>query len=151
MVKFPWSSKAEEPSFRPLDGNTSFLLNLDGHRVVALRLPTKVAMELSGQELLASVGFLSKLKAKLGLGSVAETEHWWTVTNVNNPLLDEHDKLKALVAQELANATGTAINKSDLAISASIPIDGDEQSPEVVRHQESPSTPRAQPAQVVSN
>jgi hypothetical protein len=151
MVKFPWSSKAEEISIKSLDSNAGFLLNLDGHKVIALRLPSEVAMELSGQELLESVGFLSKLKAKLGLGSVAETEHWLMVTNVDNPLLDEHDKLEALVAQELTNATGTAVNKSDLAISASVPINGDETPPQVVRHEESPPTPTAQRAQAVSN
>lgn len=149
MVKFPWSSKAEEASFKPLDGNASFLLNLEGHKVVALRLPTKVAMELSGQELLGSVGILSKLKAKLGLGSAAVTEHWWTVTNVDNPMLDEHDKFEALVAQELTSATGTTINKSDLAISASVPINEDEQ-PNVVRREESLPTPPAQTAQAIS-
>lgn len=146
MLKFPWSLKAEETSFKPLDSSASFLLNLEGHRVLALRLPSKVAMELSGQELLESMGILSKLKAKLGRGSVAETAQWWTVTNVDNPLLDERDKFEALVAQELTNATGAAVNKSDLAISASVPIDGDEQSPEVVRHEESPPIPTAQPA-----
>jgi len=151
MARFPWSSKAEEATFKPLNDNASFLLNLEGHRVVALRLPTKVAMELSGQELLESVGILSKLKAKLGLGSVAETVHWWTVTNVDNPLLDEHDKFEALVAQELTNATGTAVNKSDLAISASVPTDLNHQPPQVVRHEEIPPTPTVQDGKAVSN
>lgn len=144
MVRFPWSSGVEETSFKPLDGNASFLLNLEGRKVVALRLPSRVAMELSGQELLGSVGVLSKLKAKLRLDSVAETEHWLTVTNVDDPLLDERDKLEALVAQELTTASGTAVNKSDLVISAIVPINGDEQPPEVMRHEESPPMPTAQ-------
>lgn len=135
MVKFPWSSKAEETSFKPLDSNASFLLNLEGHKVVALRLPSKVGMELSGQELLERVGMLSKLKAKLGFGSAIETERWLTITNVDNPLLDEHDKFEALVAQELTTATGTPVNKTDLLISASVPIDEDEP-PDLVKHEE---------------
>ncbi len=150
MVKFPWPSKAEEASFKPLESNASFLLNLEGHKVVALRLPSKVAMELSGQELLEPASMLSKLKARLGLGSVAETEHWLTVTNVDNPLLDEHTKFEALVAQELTTASGTAVNKSDLVISASVPIDGDEP-PDLVRHEERLPAPTPQLAPTTSN
>ncbi len=150
MVKFPWSSKAEETSFKPLESNASFMLNLDGHKVVALRLPSKVAMELSGQELLEPAGMLSKLKAKLGLRTAAETEHWLTVTNVDNPLLDEHHKFEALVAQQLTTATGTPVNKSDLVISASVPIDGDEP-PDLVRHEERLPTPTPELAQTTGN
>lgn len=148
MVKLPWSSKAEETSFKPLDSNESFLLNLEGHKVVALRLPSKVAMELSGQELMDSGSMLSKLKDKLGIGSVAETEHWLMVTNVDNPLLDEHDKFEALAAQELTTASGTAVNKSDIVISASVPINGD-QLPDLVRHED--RLPTRQFAQATSN
>jgi len=45
-----------------------------------------------------------------------------TVTSVDNLLPVESDKFGALVAQELTIATGTRITKTDLAISASVPI-----------------------------
>jgi hypothetical protein len=38
--------------------------------------------------------------------------------------LEQTDRFAALVADELTKATGIAITKSDLAISASVPING---------------------------
>ncbi len=109
-----------EATFKPLGSNSVFLLDLDGHKVIALKLPSKVANEVSGQKRHTS-GILGRLKAKLGL--TPESEQWLTVTSVDNPLLQEYDKFGALVAQELTTATGTTITETDLAISASIPIE----------------------------
>lgn len=130
MSEFPWSSKGIEASFSPLESNGGFLLDLEGHKVVALRLPSKVAKEISGQEMETSGGILSKLKAKLGL--TPETGRWLTVTSVYNPMLEEPDRFEALVAQGLTNATGAIVTKSNVAISASVPINRKGQPPDAV-------------------
>jgi hypothetical protein len=114
------SSKSEERSFKPIESNAGFLLDLEGRKVITLRVPSKVAEEISGEEPQTSGGILSRLKAKLGFGR--ETEHWLTITSVDNPLLEDNDKFGAVVAQELTTATGTTITKSNLAISVSVPI-----------------------------
>jgi hypothetical protein len=114
------SSPSIEATSIPLSSNSVFLLDFDGHKVVALKLSSKVANEISGQK--RQSGLVARLKEKLGL--VAETERWLTVTNVDNPLLEQYEKFGALVSQQLAAVTGTAVSSTDLAISASVPVDG---------------------------
>jgi len=121
-----------EASVKSLEGTSTYLMELEGHNILALRLPGKVAKEISSQEL-ATSGVLSKFKAILRLGRSDEWR-WFTVTSVDNPLLEQMDRFVALVTQELTKATGITVTKSDLAISASVPIDGstekDERTPD---------------------
>jgi hypothetical protein len=117
------SSKSIAPTFKAIQSNAGFLLDLEGHKIIALKLPSKIAKEISGQG--RSIGsILERVKSKLGLTS--ETERWLTVTSVNNPLLEQYEKFGTLVAQELSTATGTKIATTDLAISAGMPILGTE-------------------------
>ena len=102
---------ASEVSIKPLQN--TFLIDLEGHSVIALKLASKVAKQISGQEN-SSGGIISKLKTKLGLTS--ETERWFVVTSLNNPLLEEI-WFGALVADRLTKATGTSITESELTIS----------------------------------
>jgi len=102
---------ASEVSIKPLQ--STFLIDLEGHSVIALKLASKVAKQISGQEN-SSGGIISKLKTKLGLTS--ETERWFVVTSLNNPLLEEI-WFGALVADRLTKATGTSITESELTIS----------------------------------
>lgn len=120
MVKFPWVSKGEETSFKALDSNAAFVLDIEGHKVIALKLPGKVAKEIASQGSTASSGIRSKLKAKFAHSD--ETVQWLTVTNIDNPLLNDYARLGALVVQGLSNATGIRVPMSDLAISVSMPI-----------------------------
>jgi len=103
---------ASEVSIKLLQN--TFLIDLEGHFVIALKLANKVAKQISGQEN-GSGGIISKLKTKLGLTS--ETERWFVVTSLNNPLLEEI-WFGALVADRLTKATGTSITESELTISA---------------------------------
>jgi hypothetical protein len=130
MSDFLLSAKGMEAKFKPLQSNAGFLLDLEGHKIIALKLPSKVAKEISGQERQTSGGVLARLRAKLGFEP--ETEPWLTVTSVDNPLLEDCEKFGALVAPELTTATGTSIAMTDLAISASMPITEMEQPPENV-------------------
>lgn len=128
-----------DASLKPLETNPGFLLDLEGHKVVALRLPSRVVKKISGQEMETSGGILSKLKAKLR--HAPETELWWTVTNVDNPLLEKSDRFKALVAHWLTTATGSTVNKADLAISASVPINGTIQAGSLLERKQMPQAP----------
>lgn len=107
----------------------TFLFDLEGHPVVTLKLASKIAKQISGQDLKTSGSIISKLKVKLGLTS--ETERWFVVTSVDNPLLEEVGKFGPKVAERLTKATGTAITESELAISASVPVTGVREKDEV--------------------
>jgi hypothetical protein len=120
MVRFPWSSKDEEASFKPLESNAGFVLDIERHKVIALKLPGELAKEIAGRDSTISQGILSKLKAKFAHND--ETEQWLTVTNIDNPLLNDYDRFGTLVVQRLRAATGIAVPMSNLAISASVPI-----------------------------
>ena len=115
----------ETASLKPLGNGECFLVDLDGHRTIAVRLPTDVASEISGESLLISQGFFTKVKVRLGLAS--EPESWLAVTSVDNPLLEELDRFKALLVARLTDATGVAVTKSSLSISASVLVNGKEQ------------------------
>ena len=114
---------------KPLEEGSCFLLDLEGHKVVTLRLQSKVAKEISGQDLAGPSGFFAKLKAKLKPNP--ESDRWLVVTNVDKPLLDRTGDLKTLIAGKLTDATGAAVTDSGLALCASVPVNGKEQAPEV--------------------
>ena len=118
MVPLPWSTKAKV-SFQPLD-YAGFVLDIQGHKVLALKLSTKIVTEITGNEPILSDGFLSRIKAKMN--HAPETEQWLAVTSIENPLLENHDSLGTLIAQELTEACGTSVGKSDLRIAGSIRI-----------------------------
>jgi len=119
LVKLSWRSKAVV-TFKPLDNGTAFVLNVEGHKVIAAKVSSKIAKEIAGQtSVVASEGILSKLKAKLS--HTLEIEQWLTVTNIENPLLQDYDRFGTLVAEQLATASGATITKSNLAISATVP------------------------------
>ncbi|HUK27937.1 MAG TPA: hypothetical protein VLV31_05900 [Candidatus Acidoferrales bacterium] len=106
-------------SVKPLQTNTAYLLEFEDQEVLALRLPAKIAKQLSGQRLSVR-NTVSRLKAKLRISS--ETEQWFTITNVDNPLLEQADSFETLMTKELTRVTGNKISKSDLAISVALSI-----------------------------
>jgi len=109
---------------KPLGGGECFLLDFEGRKTVAVKLPANVASEISGQALLISEGFFAKLKSKLGL--TPEAESWLAVTSVDNPLLEQLDRFKTLLVEQLADATGKPITKTDVAVSAGVPVNEEE-------------------------
>jgi len=117
MITLPWS-KTAKPSFMPLDA--CFVLNVTGHKVVALKLSSKIAREIAGDASVVSGGLRSKLEPKISRDSV--TEQWLAVTSIENPLLEDCDKFGVLVAQVLTTASGVPVEKADLAIAGIIRI-----------------------------
>lgn len=119
MDTFPRSFEPTAVSVKSLQNN--FLFDLEGHFVVAIRLTSKVAKQISGQEMKTPGGIISKLKARVGL--TPRADRWLIVTSVDNPLLEEI-WFGAVVADRLTKATGTTVTESELAISASVPVSG---------------------------
>jgi len=120
MENAPTSPNPSAASATPL--RSTFLFDIEGHSVVAVKVASRIAKQISGQNMKSSRGIISKLKAKLGL--TEETERWLVVTSVDNPLIEEIPKFVPLVAATLTKATDTAVTESDLAISASVPVPG---------------------------
>jgi len=112
----------KNPLLKPIGNGECFLLDLEGHKTVTVKLPVDVTTEISGQDLLTSEGPFAKLKSKLGLTPKAES--WLVVTSVDNPLLEQLDKFKALVVEQLVGATARPVTKSNLMVSASVPVNG---------------------------
>lgn len=119
MVALPWS-KTTETSFKSLDNGASFVLDVNGHKVVALKLSSKVVAEIAGSASALSSSTLSKLKSKMT--HVSETDQWLTVTSIENPLLEDYDHFGALIALQLTAASGTPVVKSNVTIAGSIRI-----------------------------
>lgn len=128
MVQGHSFSEDNNGSLRPLGNAAGFLLDLQGHTVVTLRLPSEVARELSTEDTAGSGGWLSRLKAKLRV--TRETERWLTVAAVDNPFLERLDALRATVAQRLTKATGTEVRNSNLTVCAVVPVNESEDSSE---------------------
>lgn len=126
MDNAPESSNPSAAPVKPLQN--TFLFDLEGHSVVAAKVASKVAKQISGQDMTSSRGIISKLKAKLGL--TKETERWFVVTSVDNPLLEETDKFGLLVAERLTKATGATVSESDLTMSASVRVSGNREKDE---------------------
>jgi hypothetical protein len=111
-----------DATFKPLDSNTGFLLDLNGHKAVAMKLSNGVAKEITGHS--TSTGVLARLKAVFG---GAPGDQWLILTNSQNPLLKDYDSFSALVAKQLTTAIGTEVPTKKLIISGSIPITKTEQ------------------------
>jgi len=52
LVNFPWSEGGDEHelTFKPLDNDAGFSLDIEGRKVVALKLPNNIAKEVAGQK-----------------------------------------------------------------------------------------------------
>jgi hypothetical protein len=128
LVKFPWSrgSGNDAPTFKPLEINAGYVLEVEGYNAVALKLSGKVVNDIAQQEPQPGAkGMLAKLKAKF-VTSEADQE-WLIVTNVRNTMLEDYDRFAGLIAQALTSASGEPVSTSNLAISASIRITGNGQ------------------------
>ena len=125
LVKFPSSSGVEVETFRPLDNDAGFILNVEGHMVVALKLPGSVAKEIAGQVSVKS-GILSRLKSKIDHDSDGQRD-WLIVTNPQNALLKDRDRSGILVAEGLTNASGASVTPSNVVISPSAIVSNGEQ------------------------
>ncbi len=126
-----WSEGGLRGSVAPLEIDGGFLFKIEGQSVVALKLPSNVSRQLSGQDMKAE-GIMSHLRARLKRSS--EADRWITLTIVDNPLLEQLGRFRGLVAEGLSNAIGITIDKHDLAIAATVPVNGiDEQTDQTVR------------------
>jgi hypothetical protein len=106
----------EQVAFKALGNDAGFVLEVEGNKVIALKLPSKTAKELAGQS--TSIGTLARLLSKLNRQSDEAGQEWLVVTGVQNPLLEDYDRFAGLVAQELTKASGTIVPLSTLIISA---------------------------------
>ena len=120
MFQILASSKIAQASLKPLKNPVSFILKLQGYPVLVLRLPMEVVREISGHDLVAVGGVLSRLKGKLKFTPGAE--RWLAVTSVDNPMLEQLDDFQASVARELGFATGDAVIGSSVEVCATVPL-----------------------------
>lgn len=102
--------------FKPLDNNAGFLLDVEGRKVVAVKLPGNVAREIAGQHVSLSGGVLTKLAR---LWRSAEPERWLIVANMGKVLFEDNPRFTALVAEGLTKATGVTVPLENLVISES--------------------------------
>lgn len=113
LVTFPWSRRnLGGAAIKRLDNDAGFVLNVEGSKVIALKLPTTVAKEIAGQ-----AGMLARIKAKLDRHTSETEQEWLIVTKMQNtPALDDDD-FGTAIAQALTNASGTTVTLSNLVIS----------------------------------
>jgi hypothetical protein len=105
--------KVEGVKVERLPGDSGYVLDVEGQKVVAVKLPTAVAREVAGQ---AGADLYKGVEGSAKY--VAETEqNWLLVTNMHNPLLREYDKLTLLAAQGLTIASGSQIPQSNILVS----------------------------------
>jgi len=99
-------------------------LDVEGRKVVALKLPGNIAREVAGQGSLTS-GMLARL-AKLW--HPTEPEQWLIVANMQNGLIKDSERFAALVAQRLTEASGVTVSISNLVMAGSkVAVSKDEQ------------------------
>jgi hypothetical protein len=118
------TSKSIRASLKDLGNESSFVFRLHGYNVIALRLPTDVVREISGQDLVAAGSVLSRLKTKLKIAPQAE--RWLAITSVDNPMLEQLDAFQALLAEELGYATGEMVIDSSVEVCATVPLNARE-------------------------
>ena len=82
-----------------------------------MKFPGIVAREIAGQASVKS-GILARLKWKTG-NDDNDHQEWLIVTNAQNALLKDRDRLGILVAERLTNASGASVTPSNVVISPS--------------------------------
>ena len=124
MVNFPWSEGGDEHelTFKPLDNDAGFLLDIEGRKVVALKLPNNIAKEVAGQKSGAR-GVLAKLAE---LWRSVEPEQWLIVANMQKDFMNDPERFAALVARSLSKASGVTVPVSDLVIAGGNRVETEE-------------------------
>jgi hypothetical protein len=109
-LKWPWrKQKVEGVTFQHLEGKAGFVLDIQGQKVVAMKLPATVAKEVAGQGAITPVG------PAAGVRYESQTDQkWLIVTNMQNPLLQDYDSFVLLTAKGLANASGSSVEATSL-------------------------------------
>ena len=125
MVEVSSSPKIVEAPLKPVGNSSSFILKLQDHYVLAVRLPKDAVREISGEALAPRGGIFSRFKAKMRFA--LQTETWLIVTSADNPMLEQFDNFQASLAQELASATGEPVSESNVSICATVALTKREQ------------------------
>ena len=119
MANLPWSRSEKDLAvrFQPLDHNAGFLLDVEGYRVVALKMPSSVDGEITGLWSVLSSVIPTRLKSIAGHNDETSRQ-WLIVTSMQNAMLKDYDRFTALVAQGLTKASGVTVTTSDLILSS---------------------------------
>jgi len=128
-LDWPWRKrKVEGITLERLQSKAGFVLDIQGQKVVAIRLPATVAKEVAGQ------GAITPIGPAVGSGYESQThQKWLIVTNTQAPLLRDYDDFVLLAAKGLTSACGSSVQSDDLivlGVSAKIPPDGESLSPQ---------------------
>jgi hypothetical protein len=104
--------KVEGVTFQPLEDKAGFVLDIEGQKIAAMRLPGMVAREIAGE--VGAGATSADVKAKYG----SEIDQkWLIVTNMQNPLLQDYDRFALLTSQGLTTASGAQVPRSNLVVS----------------------------------
>jgi len=124
LVNFPWGegSDEDEPTFKPLDNDAGFLLDIEGRKVVALKLPNNIAKEVAGQK----SGALNVLAKLAEFWRSVEPEQWLIVANMQKGFMNDPERFAALVARSLSKASGVTVPVSDLVIAGGNRVETEE-------------------------
>jgi hypothetical protein len=115
-MKFPWHWRLRNSraTFKPLDNQAGFLLDVDGRRVVALKVPATVAKDIAGHDISLAEGMLRKFAQ---LRRANEPSQWLVVANMENSLIGDNTRFRALVGEVLTQATGFPVTVENLVVS----------------------------------
>lgn len=105
--------KVEGVTVEPIAGKSGYIMDIEGQKVVAVKLPSTVVKEVAGQ---AGVDLPKSLEGSAKFATETE-QKWLLVTNMQNPLLREYDRLTLLASQGLTTASGAAVPRSNIVLS----------------------------------
>jgi hypothetical protein len=111
-LDWPWrKQKVEGVTFQHLRGKAGVALDIQGQKVVAIRLPATIAREVAGQGAITPIG-----PAVGGRYESQTDQKWLIVTNIQNPLLQDYDNFVLLAARGLTSASGSRVGLDDLIV-----------------------------------
>lgn len=110
--------KVEGVTVEKIEGDSGYIIDIEGQKAVAVKLPGTVARQIAGQ---VGVGAAQGVGVSAG-GATDTDQSWLVVTNMQNPTLQEYNRLTLLASQGLSNASGNQVPQSRIVLTGSTQI-----------------------------
>ena len=107
--------KVEGVTVEPIPGNDGYVMDIDGQKAVAVKLPGNTIRQITGQ---AGAGPATGIEVAGSYAAGTEPK-WLVFTNMQNPRIEEYNNFILLASRGLENVSGSPVSQSSIVLTAS--------------------------------
>jgi hypothetical protein len=107
--------KVEGVTVEPIPGNGGYIMDIEGKKAIAVKLPGTTIRQIAGQ---AGAGPTTGVEAAASYAGGIDNK-WLVFTNMENPRIEEYNNFIVLASQGLTNASGSPVSQSNIVLTGS--------------------------------